>query len=153
MAGPSLNPQTLVVDASIAVWAILPVLQGKNADAARRFVEWGEEGATLVAPAWWAAECTTAIRRAVFAKVISDTRAHDAISDLFALEVQLTPVDAPLCEAALEWSSRLKQAKAYDAFYVALAHRLGCELWTADERLANAAAQAKLKSVHWVGES
>lgn len=153
MTGLSRNPPTLVVDASVAVWAILPVLQGKDADAAERFIEWSEQGVALTAPAWWAAECTTAIRRAVFAKVITERRARDAILDLFALEVQMVPVDATLCQSALEWSARLKQAKAYDGFYVALAQKLGVELWTADKRLATAAQQTRLKWVRWIGDS
>ncbi len=33
---------------------------------------------------------------------------------------------------------RLNRAAAYDSFYLALAESLGCELWTADQRLHNA---------------
>lgn len=153
MFGSVSNPHGLVVDASISVWAVLPVLQDKNADAAVRFVEWGEIGFTLVAPSWWAAECTTAIRRAVFNKVINESRARQAVSDLFALEIEIVPIDIQLCESALEWAARLKQSRAYDSFYLALAQRLGIDFWTADKRLANAAQQLGLSWVRWVGEN
>jgi predicted nucleic acid-binding protein len=153
MVGFVPNLQSLVVDASIAVWAILPVLQARDVDAAGRFSAWGEQEVTLLAPAWWAAECTTAIRRTVFNKVITETRARSAISDLFALEVQIVPVDAALCESALEWAARLKQSRAYDSFYLALAQRLGINLWTADKRLANGAQQIGINWVRWIGDA
>jgi predicted nucleic acid-binding protein len=153
MVGSTPNPQSLVIDASIAVWAVLPIVQGKDADAAGRFAEWEEKGYALLAPSWWAAECTTAIRRALFNDLISETRAHDAIADLFSLEVQLVPIDADLCTSALDWAGRLQQSKAYDAFYLALAHNLSADLWTADKRLATAAQQIGLHWVHWVGDS
>jgi predicted nucleic acid-binding protein len=41
---------------------------------------------------------------------------------------------------AFDWTLRLRRVAAYDSFYLALAQRLGCELWTFDRRLANAAA-------------
>ena len=37
------------------------------------------------------------------------------------------------------------RAAAYDSFYLALAEGLDCELWTADERLHNAAGVAWVK--------
>ena len=43
--------------------------------------------------------------------------------------------DEELALAALRWSSKLGQARAYDAFYVALAEKKRALLWTADARL------------------
>jgi len=39
---------------------------------------------------------------------------------------------------AFVWTRRLKRAVAYDSFYLALAESLGCDLWTADQRLHHA---------------
>ncbi len=39
---------------------------------------------------------------------------------------------------------------AYDAHYLALAEREGCEYWTTDERLWNA-VKAQLPWVRWLG--
>jgi predicted nucleic acid-binding protein len=44
----------------------------------------------------------------------------------------------------------LNRPTAYDAQYLALAERLACDFWTADERLFNAASQ-QLPYVKWVG--
>jgi predicted nucleic acid-binding protein len=38
----------------------------------------------------------------------------------------------------LAWTRRLNRAAAYDSFYLAVAESLGCELWTADQRLSKA---------------
>jgi len=50
--------------------------------------------------------------------------------------------DPPLHRAALRIAQSCDTAAAYDAHYVALAKRLGAELWTADRRLAGHAASS-----------
>ena len=57
------------------------------------------------------------------------------------------------CQSALRWAARLNQARAYDAFHLALAEELGAEFWTADRRLANAAQRAGATWAHWIGET
>lgn len=76
-----------------------------------------------------------------------------ATEDLFALEVEMLPLDNALCKSALRWAERLQQSQAYDAFYIALAEHLQTDFWTADKRLANATQQLGLTWVHWIGES
>ena len=152
MRSTSPPTQTLVVDASIAVWAILPMVQGRGIDAAEHFVRWANGNARLVAPSWWAAECTAAIRRALASRMISDQAARRAVSDVFALGVDMLAVDQALCESALNWAARIGQSKAYDAFYLAVADQIGTELWTADKRLAASAGAIGLDWVRWVGE-
>ena len=49
-----------------------------------------------------------------------------------------------------ELAHEFNRPRAYDTAYLALAQLLGCELWTADERLYNA-VQGKLAWVKWVG--
>ncbi len=41
-------------------------------------------------------------------------------------------------------------ARAYDAQYMALAVRLDCEFWTADERLVNS-TQEQFSRIRWLG--
>jgi len=96
----------------------------------------------------WLAEVVSAIRRIAHLGMISAEEGLAAIEDLFALEVEVIALDAPLCRAAFAWAGRLGQSKAYDSFYLALAEQLEAELWTADERLANSARQAGVSWVH-----
>ena len=49
--------------------------------------------------------------------------------------------------STLSWGKRLAQSKAYDSFYLALAERMGEDLWTGDRRLFNRAQQL---GVGWV---
>ncbi len=60
-------------------------------------------------------------------------------------DVQILEADSHLVLRAVEWTVRLKLAAAYDSFYLAAAETLGCELWTADRRLVNAANQPWVK--------
>lgn len=131
---------SIVVDASFAVVAVTPSAQQLAAQDA--FVDWARREIQPVAPAHWIAECVSALRRSVFRDLKSGDEGHQAFEDLFGLGVRLLPVDLPRSLAALRWAERLGQSRAYDAFYVALGEELHTEVWTADQRLANAARQA-----------
>ncbi len=141
----------VVIDANMAVWAVLPVLS--PIDVVDHFTAWRIAATRRCAPALWAAEAVSAVRRAVYARQITAERATAAIDDLFALRIELLPMDPHRCHAALEWARRVNQAKAYDAFYLALAEELGAEFWTADRRLANAAQQAGATWARWIGDA
>jgi predicted nucleic acid-binding protein len=56
-----------------------------------------------------------------------------------------------LSTRALELADRFGLSATYDAHYLALAEREGCEYWTADERLWNS-VRAQLGWVRWLGE-
>lgn len=127
---------TLVIDSSVAVWFVLPTLAA--IDTGVYFSEWTQAQVTLVAPILWLAECTSAVRRSVYTGKGSAKAGRVALNDLLALPVELLPLTAPLCLAALDWAARLRQAKAYDSFYLALADQLSVEFWSADQRLISA---------------
>jgi len=146
MSATSPEQSPIVVDANLAVRAILPMQSGSG--VLERFTDWREQGRRLVAPMLWLAEVVSAIRRIAHLGMISAEEGLAAIEDLFALEVEVIALDAPLCRAAFAWAGRLGQSKAYDSFYLALAEQLEAELWTADERLANSARQAGVSWVH-----
>jgi predicted nucleic acid-binding protein len=140
-----------VIDANVAVWTVLPAIA--QIDVFERVTHWQASGEPLWAPTLWTAEAVSAIRRAIYARIIGTERGLQAIDDLFALEVELLPMEIHRCQSALEWAGRLNQARAYDGFYLALAEELGAEFWTADRRLANAAEQAGVTWAHWIGEA
>lgn len=144
---------TLVIDASVTVWALLPILSSLSFDLLDRFGEWQAAGHRLVAPPLWLAECTSAIRFAVHKHAALTEEGHEAVQSLFSLGVEILPADVASCQAALRWAEKLGQARAYDGFYLAAAEQEGAEFWTADRRLANAAQQNGATWAHWIGET
>ena len=56
-----------------------------------------------------------------------------------------------LYDLAMKLADAHNLPAVYDAHYVALAQLLGCNLWTADERLVNSLG-GKLPFVKWIGD-
>ena len=139
-----------MIDANVAVRAVLHVLDEPL--AARRMAEWRRQGAQLVAPALWLSEVATSVRREWHAGVIREEQAHRALEYLLLLGIELVPMTADHARSALRWAARVRQSRAHDGFYLAVAEELGTELWTADQRLANAAQAAGAGWAHWIGE-
>lgn len=54
-------------------------------------------------------------------------------------------------DSALALANQFNLSATYDAHYLALAERKGCEYWTADERLWNV-VKTQLPWVRWLGE-
>lgn len=86
----------------------------------------------LAAPEHMDAEVLSALRGKEAAGDLSETEAAEVLADLIESPLERYPV-VPLVEDA--WEMRHNMT-AYDALYVALARRLGCELVTADRRWA-----------------
>ena len=119
----------IVVDASVLSNAIGDdVADGRRARSELRTA--GE----LAAPDLVDVETTAVLRKRWLAGDISDRRFAVAIQDLEDLQVDRYAT-LPLMRRAYELRANVS---AYDAAYVALAEGLGCELLTADRRLANA---------------
>jgi predicted nucleic acid-binding protein len=106
--------------------------------------EWRNARRLLVAPELMAYELTTAMTKAVRFGQLPPAEARQSLLLAFEKGVQLVGFSTELAEMAFLWTLRLGRAAAYDSFYLALAEQLGCELWTADERLWHAA------NVSWV---
>ncbi len=118
----------LVVDASVLIVALVD----GGADG-----QWAEEiltGGSLAAPHLMPVEVANILRRAERAGEISADVAALAHADLADLRVDLFPY-LPFADRVWEPRSNLT---AYDAWYVALAERLECELATLDGRLSRA---------------
>jgi predicted nucleic acid-binding protein len=119
--------------------------------AERAWLAWKEAGVDTRAPRLWLYEVTSAIHRVYMQGQIREEQALAALDIALELGVQLVP-DDDLAHAAFRWATRLRRLATYDCFYLALAEHLGAELWTADRSLANAAKQAGLPWVRWIGE-
>jgi len=143
-----MNNSLVVIDASVAVKAILPnSLQGYCLALVESFAE-----VQPVAPALWAHETTSAIAKTVHFGEITEKEGRQALEKLDALGLRLFIADGEQNLAAFDWTLRLKRASAYDSYYLVLAEALECNFWTADRRLFNALQDARLEWVHWIEE-
>lgn len=119
-----------VIDASVVVDALVTV--GPPGQAARAELR---GLAALEVPGILAAEVTSALRAMVSRAGLSPARAARALDQTCALRLVQYPFE-PFSTRVWELRGNLT---VYDAWYVALAERLGTELVTADQRLAGAA--------------
>lgn len=148
MTSSSASLQPIVIDASVAVRAVTPT--GISGVVRQHFADWYRAERSILAPSHWIAEAVSALRRLRFLGELSAQEATGAVEDLFALGIESVALDVELCRAALRWAERLTQAKAYDAYYLALADAQDAELWTADGRLYRRAKQLGSERVRLV---
>ncbi len=141
----SFGPPLVVIDANIGVWLIVkgPYLPPK---ALR---EWLTQQAQIMVPALWVYEVTSIVYRYGRQKAVAPRQALSLVLDA---PDEIVHPDGALARAALTWAERLGQAKAYDAFYFALAERLGGEFWTGDQRLYHRATQVGADFVRFLGK-
>jgi predicted nucleic acid-binding protein len=143
---PLTDRRSLVIDASLAVRVILPIFE-QDLDILNQLVEWRQDRVQLFAPEIWLPEVVSVVRQAIYAHILSEEEGRVAVEDAFRLDVEVLHSDEALCKRALAWAERLAQSKAYDSFYLALAERMGGDLWTGDRRLFNRAQQL---GIGWV---
>ena len=119
----------IVIDASV----LANVVGDDGNDGQRARLEF-RNAADVAAPDLADVETVTVLRKRWIAGTVSDQRFAAAVEDLEQLEIDRYP--------ARRFMRRAYELRAnvtvYDAAYVALAETLGCELLTADQRLANA---------------
>jgi predicted nucleic acid-binding protein len=119
----------IVVDASVLANAI-----GDDGADGRRTRQELRAADGLAAPDLVDVETVAVLRKRWLAGSLSDERFAAAIKDLQELDLDRYPA-LPLIGRAYELRANVTP---YDATYVALAEMLGCELLTADRRLASA---------------
>jgi predicted nucleic acid-binding protein len=119
----------IVVDASILANALGD--DEEDGDAARSELR---AAGDLAAPDLVDVETVAVLRKRWLARAISDDRFDAAVTDLQRWDFERVPT-LRLVRRAYELRANVT---AYDAMYVALAEALGCELLTADQRLAGA---------------
>jgi predicted nucleic acid-binding protein len=119
----------IVVDASVLATVLGD--DGSDGRAARREVR---AARNLAAPDLVDVETVAVLRKRWLAGDLSDRRFPAAVADLEDIDVDRFPT-LPFMRRAYELRGNVTP---YDAAYIALAETLGCELLTADRRLANA---------------
>lgn len=138
----------VVVDASLAVkWGLPEPYTEQAFELAAR---WANAKTQLTAPCLIIAEITNALYKRVSRKEMDLSTACQALEKVlgFGIEIREEP---GLAERVLELAHELKMSATYDAHYLALAEKYGCDLWTGDRKLYNS-AKKKFSVVKWVGE-
>lgn len=124
---------TAVLDANLVVVAANPG-DPRHGAVLSRVAAWDREGADLHAPELVSYEFASALTRLAALASWSADRLRVAWEVLEDLELTLHPLEDGVRVVTL--ARRLGRQSAYDAAYIALAERLGAELWTLDGKLA-----------------
>lgn len=123
----------VVVDASLALRWVLADEKEASVDALLE--QWLTSLTEMIAPPLFHAEVTNALYLSLKRNRLTLDEAALALKGIMQLGVQLSePTD--LYFKSLRIAVTYSISNAYDAIYLALAEIEGCELWTADERLA-----------------
>lgn len=125
----------IVVDASFALNLILN--QPTRPAVRAQWQGWHESGELIIAPSLFQAETLSVVRRNLHRGVLPEADAERALLDLDNLQIGIRE-PAGLYRAAWDLAKRFNRPTIYDCCYLALAAMNGCDLWTADLRLANA---------------
>lgn len=123
----------VVIDANVAIAVAIPLPYSDEARA--RIAGWQDSRTGIYVPMLWTYEVVSALRKAVHARMLTQSKAIASLDLLYTIGVRQVEPDLELHRDALRWASRLGQVVAYDAQYLALAARLGADLWTADQHL------------------
>lgn len=138
----------VVVDTSVVVKWILDEPDSKIALAL--LTEWTDKEIDILAPALLAYEITNVLYQRVHRDEMSLVKAKQALAKVILSELELDfSQDPALSTQAMELAHSFNLPATYDAHYLALAEREGCELWTADKRMWNT-IRGKLAWVRWM---
>lgn len=139
---------TAVIDANILIAFGLSD-EPLHTQANQILLSWASAGTTLIAPRLFRSEITAVVRKAVYQQRITHEQGRAMLARLLLYPVEFYEDDA-LLKSAYELAGEFNRPRAYDAQYLALAKRLSCEFWTADERMFNA-VKDKFPNIRWLG--
>ncbi|MHB8753209.1 MAG: type II toxin-antitoxin system VapC family toxin [Aggregatilineales bacterium] len=139
---------TVVIDANILI-AFGLADEPLHTQARQILSAWQTAHEPLVAPRLFRSEITAVVRKAVYQQRLSPEQGRAMLSELLAYPVDLHE-DVDLLKAAYDLAVRFNRPRAYDTQYMALAERLQCDFWTADERLVNS-TQGQFNHIRWLG--
>lgn len=136
------NSSTVCVDASLVIRRVVSLSGPVHA----QWETWAQENCRLVAPALLYYEVTNGLYQYQKAGVLPVEAVNKSLAAALALPIELVS-DSALHKRAKALAETYNLPASYDAHYLALAERLGADLWTTDERLVNS---LKLFKITWV---
>ena len=149
MRPSGLRADVVVVDASMAVKWVLD--EELHAEAIALVVEWEQRSVNCLVPGWFACEVANALYKRARNGGLTLAEVVSGIQSIMK-GVSLRDTDVATSIRGVEIAHALGRPASYDAHYLALAESLGCEVWTADERLWNS-ARGTFSWVRWLGET
>lgn len=141
-------PSWVIVDSGIYLATVLQETISGKADTL--LVDLQGQKLQFAAPLLLRYEFLSVIRKSVHRKILTKEEGEQALKTLQAYAIQYL-VDDALLIRGYELATQYNRPAAYDEQYLALAERLNCEFWTADERLYNS-FKNDLKWVRWLGD-
>ena len=139
---------TVVIDSNILI-AFGLADELLHTQANQILAAWQSTRTPLAAPRLFRSEITAVVRKVVYQKRITHEQGREMLARFLLYPVEFHEDDA-LMKAAYELSGEFNRPRAYDAQYMALAKRLSCEFWTADERMFNA-VKDRFSGIKWLG--
>lgn len=140
----------VVVDANIGLKWIID--EEGSEEATALLDKWNNQGITMLAPYLFMYEITNILYQNVRKGRILLDRAMTGLGDILLLGMDFDDsYDDSLGRRAIELTHQYDLKATYDAYYLALAEREKCELWTADSRMWRA-VQGKISWVHDLSE-
>jgi len=136
----------VVADSNILLATVLVEPHREKAQALLRHWAWND--VEVVAPSLFRYEIIAVIRKHVYRGTFSLEDGIKARDQLLSEPIKLLMND-DLLRRAYEMATQFNRPTAYDSQYLAVAEHLGCEFWTADERMFNAVSSA-LPWVKWI---
>jgi predicted nucleic acid-binding protein len=141
---------TVVVDSNIFIAFVLTD-EPHHGQAQRLLTLWQDQAQSLAAPRLLKSELTAVMRKAVFQGRISHDQGTILLSRVLQYPLELYE-DDDLLREAYRLAHHFGRPRAYDTQYMALAHHLECDFWTADERLFNA-VKTQFSRIRWLGNT
>ena len=145
-----MRERAVVVDTSIVIkW----VIDEADSDIAQALLaEWVNERIVVLAPPLLAYEVANTLYQQVRRGGMSLERAREALTEVARVGIVFDfPPEIAFSSQAMELAQHFSLPATYDAQYLALAQRRGCELWTADTRLWRAVS-GKLDGVRLMSD-
>lgn len=138
----------ICVDSSVAVkWVFREEYSKQSLAIVRASARSGER---IAGPALLPIEVTNAIRRRMLSEGLSLGEGRRLLGQFFSVPIILAAPEV-FSERALAVADTYGLPAVYDAYYVALAQLLECDLWTNDQRLLRALGGG-LPFVKWIGD-
>lgn len=139
---------TVVVDSNILI-AFGLADEPLHTQANQILAAWQSAQELLTAPRLFQSEITAVLRKVVYQERLTPGQGRLMLAQLLEYPIEFHE-DKALLKEAYELAVRYNRPRAYDTQYMALAERLSCVFWTADERLYNA-VKGTFPYIDWLG--